>query len=485
MLSRLLLAVCAGTTLLAADPSSASPPWAAAFTMHVRGADRTFVEHDGNTYLLVRTEDVLSGLGDGQDVALTAKLRKLPGDRLGLYRLDGLVVVTVGDALAGRLDGDNLHLVGSISNGPRGRVLRVVASAPAASDAQLLQERLAGIGDSDWDRRIAVANWCQEQAATAGNADFWNATADSLLADIVNDLGSQAAERKDLALVARALDLSLNRLRDHGLAARVCSPPWIREHGGAQAEALARRMRSLGYAIYKEQWLPRAQALEREYDDRFAALEWKDAEGFYRLGRWVDDNAEGLPRARERSWRCYQAGYAADPSHPGIARELGVQPRDAVAGSSVVAAGGAAADFIDLDTGLRVPAPQGWRRGQPSGNATVWTDPGSETAYISVRALRAPLDHEAQIRLLGDEARQRQDFIDIGSSDSQDGDRRVMTLRYTWNDGSQQRFTAVAFVGLGSEAPAAVIEARGLPSEQAALDGALDACIAGTIRQVP
>lgn len=489
MLSRLLLAACAGSALLAAEPArtpaaGGAAPWSTAFTMQVRGAERAFVEHGGGTYMLVRTDDVLAGLGDGQDIAITAKLRKLPGDRLGLYRIDGLLVVAEGEALAGRLDGDNLHLMGGLSSGPRGRVLRVAAAAAAPSDAELLHERLAGIAETDWDRRIAVASWCQEQAASAGNADFWNGTADSLLADIVNDLGAQAAERKDLALVARAVDLALNRLRDPGLAARTSSPAWIREHGGPQAEAIARRMRSLGYAVYKDQWLPRAQALEREYDDRFAALEWKDADGFYRLGRWVDDNAEGLPRARERSWRCYQAGYAADPSHPGIARELGVQPRVAVAAGGG-AATGAATDFIDLDTGLRVPAPQGWLRGRPSGDATVWTDPGSETAYLSVRAVRAPLDQEAQVRLLGDEARQRPGFIEIGSADEQNDDRRTVVLRYTWNDGNLQRFAAIAFVALAGEGPGAIIEARGQPGEQESLDRALNACVAGAMLQAP
>ncbi len=491
MLSRLLLVACAGSALMAADPargltpvSAGAVPWAPSFTIQVRGADRQFVELAGKTYILVKPEEISSGIGDAQDLAITAKLRKLPGDRFGLYRVEGLTVIGTGEALAGKLDGDNVHLLGRLTASAQGRVLTVIKAASAPSDAQLLQERLAGIGESDWDRRLGVVNWCHEQAKSAGNADFWTATGDSLLSTIVVDLCSKAAEQKDMALVTRALDLALNRLHDPGLAARVSSPRWIRDHGGPQAEILARRMRGLGYSIYKEEWLPRAQALEREYDDRYNGLGWKDAEGFYRLGRWVDDNAEALPRARERSWRCYQAGFAADPSHAGIARELGVQPQ-AAAGGGAGQPGGAAStataqDFIDLESGLRVPAPAGWRRGQPIGDASVWTDPNSDTAYLSVRAVRAPVDREAQIKLLGDEARQREGFIEIGLADQTDGSRRTMALRYSWSDGNQQRFAAIAFVSPGEDGPAAVIEARGQASEQPSLDRALDSCLSGT-----
>lgn len=492
MLSRLLLAVCAGSALLAAEPArglvpapTGTAPWTHSFTIQVRGADREFVEAGGRTFILVRPEEIATGIGDGQDIAITAKLRKLPGDRFGLYRVDGLVINAIGEALAGKLDGDNVHLVGALSASPQGRVFAVARSSAAPSDAALLQERLAGIGETDWDRRLGVVSWCQDQARVAGNADFWTATADSLQARIVNDLSAKAAERKDMALVIRALDLALNQLHDPGLAARVSSPAWIRTHGGPQAEAVARRMRALNYAVYRDEWLPRPQALEREYDDRFAALGWKDAEGFYRLGRWVDDNAEALPRARERSWRCYQAGSAADPSHVGIARELGVQPRAAGAagdpGASSVA--GPATDFIDLETGLRVPAPASWRRGQPNGGATVWTDPNSETAYLSVRALHPPVDAEAQARILSEEARTRPGFVEIGSEDRNEAPRRTIVLRYSWSEGTQQRYAAAVLVALGDDAPAAVIEARGLIGEQEALDRALDACTTGTERR--
>jgi hypothetical protein len=129
---------------------------------------------------------------------------------------------------------------------------------------------------------------------------------------------------------------------------------------------------------------------------------------------------------------------------------------------------------------LRVPAPAVWRRGQPIGDASVWTDPNSDTAYLSVRALRTPVDREAQIKLLGDEARQREGFIEIGTSDLTDGNRRTTVLRYSWSDGSQQRFAAVAFVSPEEDGPAAVIEARGQAAEQPSLDMVLETCLTGT-----
>lgn len=488
MLTRLLVLACTGSFLLAGEAPAAaagSAPWTPSFTTQVRGKERQFVVFKDSTFILVAADELASGLGDGQDVALTGKLRKLAGGKLGLYRVDKLVLEGAGEALAGKLDGDNLFLLGSVVLNGQARTMTVRHAAIAPSDAQLLQERLTGIAEDDWDRRLGVVSWCRDQARSAGNADFWSATADSLLTAVVEDQVKKSAERKDLALSVRALDLALNQLRDQGLAARVCSPTWIREHGGPQAEMLARRMRGLGYSLYKEQWLPRTQALEREYEDRFGALAWKDADGFYKLGRWADENAELLPRSRERSWRCYQAGFSADPSHEGIARELGLQPQGRAATSPLAAGGTPATDFIDLETGLRVAAPAGWRRGQPIGGATTWNDPASETASVSVRVVRPPIDQEAQWNVLLEEARGRPGFVELGITEETRGDRRVRALRSTWVEGEQQRFAAVILVTFDEQAPGATLEARGLPGEQTALDAILSTCIDGTTHQPP
>ncbi len=489
MTSRLLLTLCIGTALIAGEPvvAGSTPPWIDSFTTQVRGKDRHFVELGGKTFILITVEEIASGIGDGQDVALAGKLRRQSNGLFGLYRADGLTIEAVGQALAGRLDGDNLYLVGSLNAGPGGRTYAVRTTAPALSDTQLLQARLIGIAEDDWDRRLGVVNWCRDQARMAGNADFWSATADGLLGTIVLDLGAKAAERKDMALINRALDLSLNQLRDQGLAARVVSPVWIREHGGAAAEIIARRMRGLGYALYKNQWLPRPQALETEYEDRFKAMEWKDAEGFYRLGRWADENAEGLPRARERSWRCYQAGNAADPTHVGIARELGVAPRAAtgtiaLAGPGAGSGAGLAADLVDAESGMRIKAPPGWRRGPQSGDGTAWLDPKSETAQIIVRVLRAPVDDAAQWSVLSGEMMARPGFVELSNTIDDNPGRRQHALRYHWTEGEQQHLAMLILVAT-TNGPAAVIRVQGLPTEQPQLEQAVSQVIAGISRQ--
>lgn len=483
MPSRLLLAACLGAAVWSAETAAAAPPWKPSFSVEVHGVERAFVEAGGRQYMLLERPDELPRLTEGQAAAVTAKLRRLPGGRLGLYRADGVRLGGPAELLASALDGDNLHLVGRIA---AGRLLVLDGAVPAPSDAQVLQDRLAGLAEDDWDRRLGVVAWCRDQGGLAGNPDWWNGAADRLMGDIIGAMTDRGALRKDLTLVLRALDLALNQMQDPGLAARLASPPWIREHGGPHAEAIARRMRGLGYALYKDAWLPRPLALEREFEDRFAAIPWQDAAGFYRLGRWTDEQGEALPRGRERAWRCYQAGHRADPAHPGIARELGLAvaataPTATQTGSAALPA----ADVIDLESGVRVPAPAGWRRGQAIGGRSTWYDPESETSYITVRLLPAPVDGDAQWNVLTAEAAAGPGHVTIGQADEQAGGRRIRSLNYSLDDGEQPRFVALALVTLADDAPAAVIEGRGLPAEQARLSAALAACAAGAARQTP
>lgn len=487
MFKRLILIACAGAACVAAEPArglapttvaaSGEVPWTLSFTTSVRGKDRQFVEVGGKTYLLVTLDEIATGTLDDQEIALTGKLRRLPGDQFGLYRVDALTIAATGNTLAGKLDGDNVHLAGTLRAGDAQRTFTVVVAAAAPSDAQLLQSRLAGIQDDEWDRRLGVVTWCREQARTAGNVDSWTATADALLGRIITDMSSKAGERKDAVLVTRAIDLALNQVKDNGLAARLASPLWIREHGGAPADAISRRMRGLGYALYKDAWMPRPQAAEREFEDRFAALAWKDAEGFYQLGRWADDNAEALPRARERSWRCYQAGRQADPSHAGIARELGLKAQAAAMAGAAAAKD--AIDFIDPENRVQVPAPAGWKRGKPHGEDTTWIDPESDTALIAIRVLRPPVDPDAAWQLLDGEARARNAFTEVGQSVSGEGGHQQHLLRSTWMEGEQSRFALVVLVPLGDGQPAVVLEGRGLPADQQRLDLAVTAAANG------
>lgn len=491
MLSRLLLLACAGAACMAAEPQdrgireAGAAPWTISFTTTVRGKDRQFVESAGKTYLLSSVDEIATGAMDGQDVAFAGKLHRLPGDVFGCYRIDGLVIAPQGNVLAGKLDGDNAYLAGSLTAADGKRVLKLDLAAQAPSDAQLLQAQLAGIPDDAWERRLGVVSWCHEQARTAGNADSWTATGDALLGRIISDMAAMAGERRDAALLTRAIDLTLNQTKDPGLAARLASAAWLRDHGGAPAEAIARRMHGLGFALYKQTWLPRPQALEQEFSDRFAALSWKDAKGYYTLGRWADDNAEALPRARELSWRCYQAGNKADPSNPDIARELGIQPTAEDTSEPPPAGGTDAIDFLDLTSGLRVPAPAGWKRGRSATGDTAWIDPDSDTALLSVKALRPPVDVPGAWRLVEAEAQARSGFAEVGSLDETRGEHHLLTLRSTWQEGDQVRYAAVVLVDCGDGKPAAIIEARGLPSDRQRLDPALDAAADGVTVHEP
>jgi hypothetical protein len=490
LLSRLFLLACASVAAAsAADPTQdpSSPPWKSSFSTNVRGGDRTFVEHLGQTYVLIQASEITNGFGDGQEVALTAKLRRLPGDRFGFYHADGTVVTGTRDALAGKLDGDNLYLTGSLrlTDAATGqRIFTIRSALPAPSDAQLLAARQMGIAEDDWDRRLGVVSWCRDQARLSGS-DAWSTTADAQLARIIDDMGTRSVEHRDVALVSRAIDLALGQLKDTVVASRIASPAWIRQHGGPQAEAISRRMRGLGFSVYQEKWLPRPQALEQEYEDRFTAMSWKDAEGFYKLGRWADDNAESLPRGRERSWRCYQAGNRADPAHIGLARELGLKPVNGTGTSSTSSDANPAQGtaFVDLETGLRVSAPAGWRHGPSQTNGIAWIDPESETATILVHMVRPPVDDNASWNLATEEARARPGFIEVAASETEVAPLRLRFLRSIWTEGEQQRYAALALAYISPDKPAAILEVRGLPSERPRLDAALDAAAASTTVQ--
>ena len=143
-------------------------------------------------------------------------------------------------------------------------------------------------------------------------------------------------------------------------------------------------MRRWDLEFYGDQWRPRSDALGQEYQDRFAAIGWRDAEGYYKLGRWAEANAEVLPRAREMSYRAYQAGFRADPDHNGIRSELGME---ATTGTGSEKAQG---EFKDSLTGISIPIPPSWNRSDPINNSdATWIDPASDTAYITAKILRS------------------------------------------------------------------------------------------------
>ncbi len=439
-------------------------PWTETFTMEIKDSERTFVVHNGASYLVTKPEDFTDrAFLLEKDVMVAAKFERGQSDHVSLYGLEDIDVRASAESWSTKLDGDNLYVFGHMSSDPEtGKpALRVAGIEPAPSDMQVIAARMKDIAKDDWEDRLAVAAWARDQGATQGNKEFWLQAADDLLTKIITDAATQAESKKDFPLVLKAIDWAVDLQHDAIRAGRIGSAVWIRAHGGKEAEEVSKRMHRLGFEFYREQWRPRAEALGLEYDDRFAAIPWKDADGFYKLGRWADSNAETLPQAKDRSYRAYQAGAKANPDHPGIRRELGLD----VAGADDASTSGADAgqrryEYKDSETGILVRSPPGWRRAESSRDGVRWEDPNSDTSYITVRFLpasTAAIDDlwsslTAPVRALPGFAAASED-----APERQGGKIRV--LRYSFSEGHLTRFGQTVLVtddqsrlGLVSEA---------------------------------
>jgi hypothetical protein len=324
MIPVLMLALAPALPVLAAaeDPV----PWSETFTMPLGGGDRTFVVHAGGSWMLVERADLAAGrLFDGaKDIVVEAKLDQ---GATGTLRLAGVPTVeVVGDQSLwrARVATDNLYLFGRLTGLEGGRArLTVAAVAVASSDDQRIARRLAGLAATDWKGRLAAVEWIRGQASVQPNQEFWLSSADAELGRIIAAAADIAEQRRDLALLEQAVGWCVELAHDPAKAGTICSREWVSGDESPRSQELRRRLRRLGMEAFQGRWLPRAQALSLEFDQRFAALAWKDAEGYFRLGRWVDMNAELLPQAKERAYRCYQAGLRADPQHAGILSALG------------------------------------------------------------------------------------------------------------------------------------------------------------------
>jgi hypothetical protein len=301
-------------------------PWKETFTMPLDGGERTFVVHRGGSWMLVGRSDLSDGklLAGSKDVALESKIERTPG---GGLRLPGLEQVEIaGDQVLWRtrVDGDNLYLFGQLSGLPGNRARLVVAAVESApSDLHRIGRRLAEAGKEDWPARLKAATWIRDQAAVQPNKEFWLNAADEELGRVIADAAAIADAKRDLALLDQVVSWCVDLARDPSKAGAVCSQAWVAGDETPRGQELRRRLRRLGLEAYQGRWMPRPEALAAQFDQRFAALTWTDAEGFFRLGRWADVNAEFLPTAKDRAYRCYQAGLRANPRHQGILNALG------------------------------------------------------------------------------------------------------------------------------------------------------------------
>jgi hypothetical protein len=464
-----------GNIAWTAEGPAATGPWTESFTMTIKDSERMFVVHNGASYLLTKAEDFSDSafLAD-KDIMVLSKFERGQGDHITLYNLPEIDVTAAQELWGTRVDGDNLYVFGHMgANAETGKsLLRVAAIEVAPSDGQLITKRLANIQKTDWDGRLAVVAWAREQATLQGNKEFWLQESDNLLTRIITDAASEAEAKQDFNLAQRAMDWCVDVQHDPIRAGRIGSMPWIRAKGGEGAEQVSKRMHRLGLEFYREQWRTRSEALAMEYEDRTAAISWKDADGFYKLGRWADANAEFLPQAKDRSYRAYQSGFRANPEHSGIRRELGL---DLNSGGKNTADGSQnRVDYKDPSTAVIVKAPPGWRRTDAIGGDATWIDPKSETSYISARFI--PLGQSNDFQPLWDAQtiplRARTGFASLAEEavKAKQGPSRL--VRYSFKEGRYKRLGEYLLVVNATAKAAVAIEASYAEEEQASVSKA-------------
>lgn len=386
---------CAATCLLLAtlgaeEPAPLPVPWAETFTMEMKENARTFVVYQGSSWLMLRLEDANDRelMRGSKDVVLETKLGRGVDGRLTIFGFPQVQVEADPSLLRTRLEGDNVFLFGQLgAEGEQATRFRISAVEPAPSDQQRIAHRLAPFARQDWPGRLKAAAALRDEAARHQNKEFWLSAADNAITRVIEDAAAEAETKRDFPLLMQAISWSVELLKDRTRAGQVGSAAWVKGLGPEKEEELARRLRRLDLEPFKGVWLPRSEALQLEFEERFAAIPWRDAEGFYRLGRWADANGEFLPRAKDRAYRCYAEGLKADPNHAGIRNELGMARVPAAVAQQGAAQ---ATTFIDPVTGVTVGPPPGWRQAEAVDGVCTWSDPASETSYISISVQGTP-----------------------------------------------------------------------------------------------
>ncbi len=383
-----LLVVLAGSAP-AGEPAVGAlpaPPWKESIHMELRGKDRSFARYRDTDWLRIEVGELKDhSFVAGKEVLFLAKVERVGRGAAKVLRLYGIAEDFPADPerWGSRLEADNCWVFARVGT-EAGTPLQIVAVEPAPSDRQVVNARTAGIASTDWPARLAAARWVRGQAAVQGNREWWQVAADDLVIQVVEDAATVSAKSRDHDLLDQAIGWCTDILRDPGRAARIASAAWVRESAAAN-ELIATHMKRLDMSFYIDRWLPRSEALTQEFEDRFAAIEWRNAEGFYRLGRWADGLGEQLPLDKDRIHRCYQAGLKANPNHAGIRRELGL-PAVAVQAGAGSASGGPPVnpnDLTDADSGAVVRCPDGWNPDPNAREGVAWVDPAAPTSTIT------------------------------------------------------------------------------------------------------
>jgi hypothetical protein len=387
---RPLLTACLGLSLASAADEV---PWSETFSMVIGGQERSFAVYHKGSYLVLATGDAGNRnlLLGTKDVVIASKFERDGGNasraRVRLSNFPDVIAEADAALFTTHLEGDNLFLFGSLSTPASGKSrfeVQFVETAP--SDAQVIAQLLNNLAPEDYAGRLKAGAAIRDRAATQPNKEFWLSAGDNVMTQVIDDVAAAAEKKKDAALLEQAITWSIDLLHDPAKAGKVGSAAWIRVPNTPGAEEVTRRMRRLGMEFYKDQWRPRAESLGLEFEDRFAAISWKDADGYYRLGRWADIHGEFLPQAKDRSYRCYQAGFRANPKHQGIRNELGM-PND-VRGDGTQ--NEANADYVHSASGTVIQAPPNWKRGDRIEGDITWIDPTSESAYIAGSVIETP-----------------------------------------------------------------------------------------------
>lgn len=475
-------------SLVGADSPSATPaavaptgPWTETFTMVLRDTDRTYVVHDGASYLLTQPSDFEDqSFLVGKDVAILGKFQRGQDRRVWLYRPADLEVVAEPEQWSDKVDGDNCYFFGHIDLSPEGHAQLLVRSVAAApSDTEIIHARAVGIPTSAWDQRLALAAWVRDHAATEGNQEWWLQQADALLTKTIADACALAASTKDGALLLRAMGWAEVQQKDPIAAARIASAPWVQQLDEGTRDAIAQRMRRLGMAYYHNQWRPRGEALALEFEDRLAVIPWRDADGFYKLGRWADANAEFLPQAKDRAYRAYSAGLKANPDHEGIRRALGMDIGTPVDVSHVTAAAEGRIEYKDPALGIVVISPAKWKRGDGVSEGVRFDDPTSDTASVAVRFLTVGAQPAEQLwTSISAHARAHTDFVATEDSVKHLPTQTRYRLVYSYSESRLPRLAAMVFLIDTASKLAVVAEAGYVEDERErtlkALDDVLD-----------
>ena len=464
--STLLSALLFGSIMSAADslPNLAEKPWKETFPMTLKGKERTYVVYRENSYLLTNPDDLTdpSFLHD-KDVVVAAKLGRITQGSVTFYNMPKVVCTGPTELWRTRIDGDNLFVFGhfTIVNGVH--ALSLIAAESAPSDQQIIDQKMALIPTDNFEARLAAATWARENGNIQGNREFWLVAADNIISQVIDDVAAKAAISKDITLILKAMGWCQDLLGDIPRAARVGSAPWIRNVGGAGAEEVSKCMHRWDLEFYVDQWRPRSDVLGQTYQSRFTAMGWRDAEGYYKLGRWAEANAEVLPRARELSYRAYQAGFRADPDHNGIRRELGMEPTNGTGSEK------AQGEFKDSLTGISIPIPPSWNRSDPINYSdATWIDPTSDTAYITAKILRSVPNVNDFSSIWSSQLTSLQaknDFISVPEEKLTFADGQARMLRYSYREGRYLRVAAMILVVNPASTAVLRLDANGADTE--------------------